>query len=126
MWRPSPFRRLVWLVIAGFLIGALYSGVRYGRQATGGAVGASMPAAFFAVERVVLRRNPGGLIRPLPFLPYLGLRTALYVAVMVLINAAVGWLPFGQFIKSAAPPDPLPAADGSHAPRPAENCRGEN
>ena len=99
MWRPSPFRRLVWLVIAGFLIGALYSGVRYGRQATGGAVGASMPAAFFAVERVVLRRNAGGLIRPLPFLPYLGLRTALYVAVIVLINAAVGWLTFGQFIE---------------------------
>jgi hypothetical protein len=35
MLRPAPFRRLVWLVIAGFLIGALYSGVRHGTPAQG-------------------------------------------------------------------------------------------
>ncbi|HKN27069.1 MAG TPA: adenylate/guanylate cyclase domain-containing protein [Roseiarcus sp.] len=99
MLRPSPFRRLVWLVIAGFLIGALYSGVRHGTPAHGGVVGASMAAALFAVERLVLRRNAGGLLRPLPFLLYLGLRTALYVGVIVLINAAVDWFMSGQFME---------------------------
>jgi adenylate cyclase len=99
MLRPSPFRRFLLLVVACCVIGALYSSVRHRRPANGGAAGASMAAALFAVERLVLRRNAGGLFRPLPFLVYLGLRTTLYVGVMVLINAALDWLMFGEFIQ---------------------------
>ncbi len=62
MWRPSPFRRLVWLVAVAFLIGAFYTGVRNGRPEIGGAIGASMAVALRTVERFVLRRNAGGLI----------------------------------------------------------------
>src|SRR5271165_1259605 len=98
MWRAFPFRRFVRLVIAGSLIGALYSGSRCGTPQTGGAVGASMAAALRGVELFVLRRNAGGLIHPLPFLAYLGLRIALYLAIVALANYAVDWLLFGQFM----------------------------
>lgn len=97
MLRLSPFRRLIWLVIAGSLIGALYTGVRSGTPETGGAIGASMAIALRTVEMFVLRRNAGGLIRRLPFLPYLGLRTALYIAVIVLIIAIADRLTSGHF-----------------------------
>ena len=43
--------------------------------ATGAMVGALMATGFFALERFVLRRNAGGLIRPLPFLAYFALRS---------------------------------------------------
>jgi len=46
-------------------------------------VGALMAIGFFALERFVLRRNVGGLIRPLPFLVYFALRSILYVGVIV-------------------------------------------
>ena len=98
MWGPSPFRRLVWLVAVAFLIGAFYTGVRNGRLEIGGAIGPSMAVALRTVERFVLRRNAGGLIPKLPFLPYLGLRTALYVAVIVLIIDIAGQLTSGQFM----------------------------
>ncbi|MBV8443936.1 MAG: adenylate/guanylate cyclase domain-containing protein [Hyphomicrobiales bacterium] len=48
-----------------------------------------MAAGFFALERFVLRRNAGGLIRPLPFLTYFALRSILYVGVIVLAIVVV-------------------------------------
>jgi len=84
-------------VVAGVLIGALYSGVRYGLPATGAVVGVSLAVGFFALERFVLRRNAGGVFRPLPFLTYLALRSALYVGVIVLAIAVASQLLSGGF-----------------------------
>ncbi len=55
-----------------------------------------MGAALFALERFVLRRNAGGLFRHLPFLPYFALRTCLYAAVILIINAIAGSIVTGQ------------------------------
>ena len=64
---PSPLRRFIWIVVVGVLIGALYSDVQHGTAPIGALVGGSMGAAFFALERFVLRRNAGGLFGRLPF-----------------------------------------------------------
>ncbi len=74
MAHPSLVRRFVWLVVAGVLIGGLYSELRHGTPATGAAVGASMAASLFALQRVFLRDEAVALFRWLPFLPYFGLR----------------------------------------------------
>jgi adenylate cyclase len=89
MWRQSNLRRFLWPLVAGFLIGAIYGGARYGTPATGGVIGAMMAAGFFSLERFVLRRNSGAFIRPLPFLTYFALRSVLYVGVIVLPIAVV-------------------------------------
>ncbi len=97
MLHPFPLRGLLWRVIAGVLIGALYSGLRYGSPGTGGVAGASMAAGYFGLERFVLRRNAGGFIRTLPFLAYFALRSALYVVVIVVAIAVAGELVAGRF-----------------------------
>ena len=58
----------------------------------GALVGGSIGAALFALERFVLRRNAGGFLRRLPFLPYLGLRSLLYASVILLIDAVAAEL----------------------------------
>ena len=96
-WRELIFRSLLWrVVVAGLLIGAFYGGIRYGSPATGGMVGAVMATGFFMLERFVLRRNAGGLIRPLPFLAYFALRSILYVGVIVLATVVVTELLVGR------------------------------
>jgi adenylate cyclase len=60
-------------------------------------VGAVMAPGFLTLERFVLRRNTGGLIRPLPFLAYFALRSILYVGVIVLAIVVVTELLFGRF-----------------------------
>jgi adenylate cyclase len=89
-------RSLLWRVVFGALAGALYSEIRYRSPVTGAAVGAVMAASFVGLERIVLRRNAGGLVRPLPFLAYFGLRSALYLCVIVATIAAVGELAAGD------------------------------
>ncbi len=98
MLHPSPLRRFIWIVVVAVLIGALYSDVQYGAAPVGALVGGSMGAAFFALERFVLRRNAGGLFGRLPFLPYLALRSSLYAGLILIIYAAAVWLMSGQFI----------------------------
>ena len=73
----------------GALVGVVFTGILYGLPATGGLAGASCAASLTALELFVLRRNSGGLIRPLPFLAYFALRSVLYVAVIVLVIAAI-------------------------------------
>jgi adenylate cyclase len=82
MWRQSNLRPLLWRIAAGFLIGTTYAGARYGSPVSGGLAGALLAASLFSLERLVLRRNAGGLIRPLPFLAYFALRSVLYVFAM--------------------------------------------
>ena len=97
-WREPLLRSLLSRVVfGGLLIGALYGGIRYGSPATGGMAGASMSSGFFTLERFVLRRNAGGLIRPLPFLAYFALRSILYVGVIVLATVVVTELMVGRF-----------------------------
>jgi adenylate cyclase len=98
MLHPSPLRRFIWIVVVAVLIGALYSDVQHGAAPVGALIGGLMGAAFFALERFVLRRNAGGLFGRLPFLPYLALRSSLYAGLILIINATAVWLMFGQFI----------------------------
>jgi adenylate cyclase len=96
--RPSLLRRFLWIVVASALISAFYGSTQHGTAPVGALVGGSMGAAFFALERFVLRRNAGGLFGRLPFLPYLALRSCLYAAVIVVIFTAGTWLMYGQLI----------------------------
>jgi adenylate cyclase len=79
-----PLRRFLSIVLASALIGALYNG--YATPAAGAATGVSIGLALFSLEHFVLRRNAGGVFGRLPFLPYLALRSALYVGILLLIN----------------------------------------
>jgi adenylate cyclase len=90
MWGQSILRPLfLRVVVGGFLFGALYAGARYGSPVSGGLAGAFCAAGFISLERFVLRRNAGGLIRPLPFLAYFALRSVLYVGVIVFVIVVV-------------------------------------
>ena len=86
---PSILRFFLLRIVGGFLAGALYAGARYGSPVSGGVAGALCAASFISLERFVLRRNAGGLIRPLPFLAYFALRSILYVGVIVFVIAVV-------------------------------------
>jgi adenylate cyclase len=85
----SILRPLLLRIVGGFLAGALYAGTRYGSPVSGGLAGALCAAGFSLLERFVLRRNAGGLIRPLPFLAYFALRSVLYLGVAVFVIAVV-------------------------------------
>ena len=76
-------------ILGGLLVGALYAGAWYGAPLSGGLGGALCAAGFVSLERFVLRRNSGGFIRPLPFLAYFALRSALYVGVIVFVIVVV-------------------------------------
>ena len=97
MSRASLFRSVLWRVVFGATAGGLYGGLRSGAQAAGALVGAFLAVGFFALERLVLRRNAGGVFRPLPFLTYFALRSSLYAAIIVLAIAAVDFAASGGF-----------------------------
>ena len=84
-----PDCRAVLILIVAPQFGALYAGDRYGSPVSGGLAGAFCGAGFIWLERFVLRRNAGGLIRPLPFLAYFALRSVLYVGVIVFVIVVV-------------------------------------
>ena len=86
------FRRFLWLVFSGCLIAALYAYVRNGAPAVAALIGGSIGASLFVLERFVLRRNAVALFGRLPFLLYLGLRSILYIAVIVIIIGGVNGL----------------------------------
>src|SRR5262249_25549185 len=76
-------------MVAGFLLGVPYAGALYGSPVSGGVAGALCAASFISLEGFVLRRNSGGIIRPLPFLAYFALRSVLYVGVIVFVIVVV-------------------------------------
>jgi adenylate cyclase len=82
-----PLRSFIRIVVAGIIAGAFYAGIQYGAPMSGAAAGGQISAALFALEQYVLRRNAGGVFRPLPFLQYLALRSLLYVTVIFIIVA---------------------------------------
>jgi adenylate cyclase len=97
MLRASLLRSVLSRVAFGAAAGALSGGLRSGAQATGALVGVSLAVGFFALERLVLRRNAGGVIRPLPFLTYFALRSGLYAATIVLAIGLVDFTVSGEF-----------------------------
>ena len=86
MLSPFPHRRLLWIAFASALAGALYNYSQGHAPAGGAVVGVSIGVALFSLERLVLRRNSGVLFRRLPFLPYLALRSGLYLGILLLVN----------------------------------------
>jgi adenylate cyclase len=78
-----PLRRFLWIMLGSALAGAL---LQQTSSAFGVVIGASIGLAIFSFEYFVLRRNAGGLFGRLPFLPYLGVRSALYVGVLLFFN----------------------------------------
>ena len=101
MLSPFPLRRPLWIVFASALAGALYNYSQGHVPASGAVVGGSIGVALFSLERFVLRRNSGALFRRLPFLPYLALRSGLYVGILLLINELSNWVgsPEGRFVE---------------------------
>ena len=97
---PFPLRRFLWIVFAGALLGAIYTYFQHGAPAIGALVGSSIGAAIFALERFVLRRNSGAVLRRLPFFAYFVLRSALYVGILLLINKLANRFasPEGRFV----------------------------
>ena len=83
----SPLRSFIRIVVASIMAGAFYAGIQYGTPMSGAVAGGQISAALFALEHYVLRRNVGGVFRPLPFLPYLALRSLLYITVIFIIVA---------------------------------------
>jgi adenylate cyclase len=89
---PFPLRRFLWIAFACALAGALQNYAQGHAPAGGAAIGVSDGVALFSLERFVLRRNSGVLFRRLPFLPYLALRSGLYVGILLLVNELEHWL----------------------------------
>ena len=100
MQSPFPLRRFLYVICAGTLIGALYAYFQHAPPAVGAAIGGSMAIAIFSLERFVLRRNASALFGRLPFLPYLALRSSLYVGVLLSVNelAIRFGTPEGRFV----------------------------
>ena len=100
MQSPFPLRRFLWIVFAGALLAAIYAHFQHGAPAIGALVGSSIGAAIFALERFVLRRNSGAVLRRLPFFAYFVLRSALYVGILLLINELANRFasPEGRFV----------------------------
>jgi adenylate cyclase len=104
MQSPFPLRRFLWILFAGALLGAVYTHSQHGgfpvAAAVGAAVGSSIALAIFALERFVLRRNSGAVLRRLPFFAYFVLRSALYVGILLLINELANRFasPEGRFV----------------------------
>jgi adenylate cyclase len=82
---PWPFalRRFLWIILGSALAGVLS---QQAAPARGLVTGVSIGVSLFSIEHFVLRRNAGGLLGRLPFLPYLGLRSALYLGVLLIFN----------------------------------------
>jgi adenylate cyclase len=98
MQHPFPLRRFIWIVFVAALIGVLYGDLHHGAPVVGAIVAGSLGAALFSLDRFVLRRNAGWLFPRLPFLPYLALRTCLYTAVILIINAIADLVVSGHFM----------------------------
>ncbi len=98
---PKSLRLVLWITLSAMLLGALFGGVEY--QPLGGAdlantylhgalVGGLIGGVLSSIEIFVLRRASGAPFRQLPFLVYLGLRSLLYLGVILLIEATVNRL----------------------------------
>ena len=79
-------RLILRIAAVGALAGAVYSTLAHDAPLTGAVVGFVNGAAIPWLELVVLRGPAGVSLRRLPFLALIGVRSALYLALVVLIN----------------------------------------
>jgi adenylate cyclase len=80
-------RLILQIAVTGAVVGAIYSSFAHHDAVTGAVIGGVNGAAIPWLEIVVLRGPAGAFLRRLPFLASIGLRSALYFVVVVLINA---------------------------------------
>jgi adenylate cyclase len=94
-------RLVLWITLSSMLLGALFARAEYqsldaadvaNSYLHGALVGGLTGGALSSLEIFVLRRASGALLRQVPFLVYLGLRSLLYLGVFLIIEGAVNRL----------------------------------
>ena len=95
---PNALRLVFWITLSASLLGALFSYAEYqplgvadivGAGVHGALAGGLNAAILSSLEIFVLRRERVASLRQLPFLPYLALRSLLYLGVILLVLAAI-------------------------------------
>jgi adenylate cyclase len=98
---PSSFRTIFWITLSSSLLAGLF--VRAESQSAGGAdslhaflhgaaIGGLIGGAISSLDLFVLRRASGDSFRRLPFLAYFGLRSLVYLSIILSVQAAVNRL----------------------------------
>ena len=100
---PNALRLVLWITISASVLGALFAYAEYqplgiadfvNTVLRGALVGGLNGGILSSLEIFVLRRAKGASLRQLPFLPYLALRSLLYLGVILLVLIASN-LPLG-------------------------------
>ena len=98
---PHALRLVFWITLSTSLLGALFACAEYQPVGVADVVntcwhgvlaGGLNGAILSSLEIFVLRRAQGAALRQLPFLPYLALRSLLYLGVILSVQAASNWL----------------------------------
>jgi len=97
---PNSLRLVLWITLSAMLLGALLTRLHDQTESAGaihaylhGAlVGALTGASLSGLELFVLRRGAGAAARRLPFLAYFGLRSLLYLALILAAESAANHL----------------------------------
>ncbi len=98
---PNALRLVVWITLSAILLGGLFAIAEYQPVGLvdlvnaclhGALVGGLTAGILSSLEIFVLRRAQGASLRQLPFLPYLALRSLLYVGVILIVEAVVNRL----------------------------------
>jgi adenylate cyclase len=82
-------RIILRIAAGGAVAGAVYGAFAHDQPLTGAVIGLVNGAAIPWLELVVLRGPAGASLRRLPFLVSVGVRSALYLVLVVLINALI-------------------------------------
>ena len=101
---PNTFRIVVLITLSAIVLGALVTGAHVSAEGGdmarvylhGAVVGGLTGAGLSTLELSVLRETVGARLRRLPFLPYLGVRSLLYVVVILVIESVVNQLMPGR------------------------------
>ena len=93
---PNALRLVVWITLSAILLGGLFAIAEYQPVGLvdlvnaclhGALVGGLTAGILSSLEIFVLRRAQGASLRQLPFLPYLALRSLLYVGVILMVES---------------------------------------
>ena len=90
------FRAVVTAALASALVGGAYGANQHGAFGTGAVVGAVCGATFSALEGFVFQGDAGARLRRRPFLVNFSVRCAVYVVLIVMIEALGVWLLSGR------------------------------
>src|SRR5580704_14170237 len=80
--QPNALRLVVWITLSSSLLGALFA---YAENRPYGGLNGGI---LSSLEILVLRGAYGASLRQLPFLPYLALRSLLYLGIILLVLIA--------------------------------------